>query len=102
MTISANLLLLCITQSLNIQIHFHLLYWLASFCIKIANNSGVAFSLLFSIFKKYESVVSRTSIKGNECMAVNDVCFLSLKMPHSVILVIYIHKTKKELTIKQN
>ena len=24
---------LCITQSLNIQIHFHLLYWLASFCI---------------------------------------------------------------------
>ena len=24
---------LCITQSLNSQIHFHLLYWIASFCI---------------------------------------------------------------------
>ena len=94
-TTSAKLLLLCITQALNIQIHFHLLYWLASFCIQIANNSGVAFSLLFSIFKKDESGVSRTSIKGNECMAVNDVCFLSLKMPHSVILVIDIYKQKR-------
>ena len=28
-------------------------------------------------------------------MAVNDVCFLSLKMPHSVILVIDIHKQKR-------
>ena len=40
---------LCITQSLNSQIHFHLLYWIALFCIKMANDSGVAFSLLFSI-----------------------------------------------------
>ena len=53
------------------------------------------FSLLLSIFKKDESGVSRKSIRGNECMAVNDVCFLSLKMPHSVILVIDIHKHKK-------
>ena len=43
---SVKLLLSCITQSLSIQIHFYLLYWLASFCISI--NSGVAFSLLFS------------------------------------------------------
>ena len=47
------------------------------------------------MFKKDESGVSRTSIKGNECMVVNDVCFLSLKMPHSVILVIDIHKQKR-------
>ena len=40
---------LCITQSLNSQMHFHLLYWIALFCILLANNSGVAFSLLFSI-----------------------------------------------------
>ena len=40
---------LCITQSLNIQIHSHLLYRLASFCIYMANKSGVAFSLFLSI-----------------------------------------------------
>ena len=40
---------LCITQSMNSQKHFHLLNWIASFCIYMANNSGVAFSLLFSI-----------------------------------------------------
>ena len=40
---------LCITQSLNSQIHFQLLYWIALFYIEMANNSGVAFSLLFSI-----------------------------------------------------
>ena len=39
----------CITQSLNSQIYFHLLNWIALFCIYMANNSGEAFSLLFSI-----------------------------------------------------
>ena len=47
---SIKLLLFCITQSLNIQTHSHLLYWLVSFCIQMANNSGVAFSLLFRIY----------------------------------------------------
>ena len=40
---------LCITQSLNSRIHVHLLYWIALFCIQMAKNLGVAFSLLFSI-----------------------------------------------------
>ena len=42
---------LCITQSLTSQIYFHLLYWIALFCVYMANNSGVAFLLLFSINK---------------------------------------------------
>ena len=41
---------LCITHSLNIQIHCHLLYWLASFCIKMTNNSGVMSSLVQYIY----------------------------------------------------
>ena len=49
-TTSVKLLLLCITRYLNVQIHFHLHSWFAYFCIQIANNSGVAFSLLFSIY----------------------------------------------------
>ena len=40
---------LFMTQSLNNQIHFHLFYWTALFCIYMANNSDVAFSLLFGI-----------------------------------------------------
>ena len=33
---------LCIAQSLNSQIYFHLLYWIALFCILMTKNSGVA------------------------------------------------------------
>ena len=49
-TRSVKQILLCITQALKIQLHFHLLDLLASFCLGMAHNSGVAFSLLFSIF----------------------------------------------------
>ena len=67
-------------------------------CIILYINSKQFSCSVFTFIQyiqKDEFGVSRTRIKGNECIAVNDVCFLSLKMPHYVILVIYIHKQKR-------
>ena len=50
-TTSVKLLLLCIIRYSHIKIHFFLHSWFALFYIQMANNSGVAFSLLFSIYK---------------------------------------------------
>ena len=43
-TTSVKFLLLCIPQVSKIKLHFHLLHF-----VDMANNSGVAFSLLISI-----------------------------------------------------